>query len=108
MVTSEILEQRQLLTVTTELMLHEGMGVHTAVIQLPEGTQGFSEFTINPVLGVAQLDELDPSRIFYHEGLAGLDSFEFTYFDGDGETQSYVVNVTILEDLPAVSPPDPE
>lgn len=72
-------------------MLDNGMGVHTAFINLPEGSQGFSEFTINPMLGIAEVDELDPSRIFYHEGLAGLDSFEFTYFDGDGETQSYIV-----------------
>ncbi len=50
-------------------MLDNGMGAHPAFINLPEGSQGFSEFTIDPILGVAQDDELDPSRIFYHEGL---------------------------------------
>ncbi|MEI6539390.1 MAG: hypothetical protein WCO86_07645 [Planctomycetota bacterium] len=31
LVTSEVLEQRQLLTVITELMLYEGMGVHKSL-----------------------------------------------------------------------------
>ena len=50
------LEQRQLLSGSTGITVYGDMGVYSAAIPLPTGSQGFLGFTANPLFGTAYVD----------------------------------------------------
>ena len=89
------LEQRQLLSGTMEITISNGMGVHSAAINLPLDSLGFVGFVDYPATGSAFLNEDVSAQVIYESaGVVGVESFEFMYLDSLGNDQIYIVNVT--------------
>ena len=90
------LEQRQLLSGSTDISVYGDMGVHSAAISLPSGAQGFVGFTANPMSGAAYLDSNNWIQYTYNaSGSTTNDSFTVAYVDGMGQTDNFTVNVNI-------------